>query len=110
MGQNKVLTLLGFASKASKLQFGMDAAVNSLKKKRAMLIVTAQDLSEKSKKEILFYAKGNNNTPVITLPDCDIETLSKSVGKRAGIIAVSDEGFAKAIGEAVNKGGSANDK
>ena len=109
MGQNYVLTLLGFASKAGKLQFGMDAAVNSLKKKRAMLIVTAQDLSEKSKKEILFYAKGNN-TPVITLPDCDIETLSKAVGKRAGIIAVSDEGFAKAIGEAVNKGGSANDK
>lgn len=107
MGQNKVLTLLGFASKAGKLQFGMDAAVNSVKKKQAMLIVTAQDLSEKSRKEISFHAK--ENIPVITLLDCDIETLSKAVGKRAGIIAVLDEGFAKAIDEAAKKGGSAND-
>ena len=109
MGQNKILTLLGFASKAVKLQFGMDASQNSLKKKQAKLIITAADVSEKSKKEILFYATGKN-VPVITLPDCDMETLSKAVGKKAGIIAVNDEGFANAMVEAFKQGGSANDK
>ena len=109
MGQNKVLTLLGFAAKAGRLFYGMDAGVSSLKKNQARLVITADNVSEKSRKEISFYATGKN-VPVITLPDCDIETLSKAIGKRAGIVAVNDEGFAKAISEAVTKGGSANDK
>ena len=100
MGQNKVLTLLGFAAKAGKLFFGMDSCVNSLKKNGARLIVTAGNLSEKSRKEISFHATGNN-VPVITLLDCDIETLSKAIGRKAGIVAVNDQGFAKAISEAV---------
>ncbi len=100
MGQNKALTLLGFAAKAGKLFFGMDASVNSLKKNVVRLVVTADDLSAKSRKEISFYATGKN-IPVITLRDCNIETLSKAIGKRAGIVAVSDDGFAKAISEAV---------
>ena len=100
MGQNKVLTLLGFASKAGKLFFGMDSSVNSLKKNGARLIVTAGNLSEKSRKEISFHATGKN-VPVITLLDCDIETLSKAIGRKAGIVAVNDQGFAKAISEAV---------
>ena len=45
---SKVLTMLGFAAKAGKLSFGMDAAVSSIKAKKARLIIVAADVSEKS--------------------------------------------------------------
>ena len=41
---NKMLTLLGFAAKAGKLSFGMDAAAGSLKAKKACLAVAAEDV------------------------------------------------------------------
>ena len=50
----KALTLLGFAAKAGKLSFGMDAAVKTLKSGKAFLAVAAYDVSDKSRKEIAF--------------------------------------------------------
>ncbi len=91
---SKTLTLLGFASKAGKLGFGMDAAVGSLKGKKAHLIVVADDVSEKSRKEITYYAA--ERVPIIVL-DCDMQTLSKAVGRKCGIISVNDKGFALSI-------------
>lgn len=100
---NKILTLLGFASKAGKLSFGMDMTITSIKAKKSFLTVAAFDVSEKSKKEISFHT--NNKVPFIILTDADIETLSKAVGKKCGIISVNDKSFAEAI-----KGGYANDQ
>lgn len=91
---SKLLTLLGFASKAGKLGFGMDATVGSLKAKKAHLIVAAADVSEKSRKEITYFAK--ESVPFIVI-DCDMETLSKAVGKKCGIISVLDKGFKESI-------------
>lgn len=106
MKSNKILTLLGFASKASKLDFGFDASVESMKKKKTKLIIAANDISNKTLKEIVFFAE-KYQTKHIILEDIDIETLSKAVGRRCGIIAVNDEGFANAC---VDIGGNANDK
>ena len=91
---SKTLTLLGFASKAGKLAFGMDAAAHSIKAKKAHLIVVASDVSDKSLKEITFFAGGK--TPVITL-ECDKETLSHAVGRKCGIISILDKGFKESI-------------
>lgn len=101
---NKVLTLLGFAAKAGKLSYGMDMAVTSVKSKKSFLVVAAFDVSEKSKKEITFHTN-NKNVSFIVLTDIDIDTLSKAVGKKCGIISVNDSSFAEAI-----KGGYANDQ
>ena len=63
---NKVLTLLGFASKAGKLSYGFDAVRTSLSQKKSKLLLLANDISQKSKKEILFF--GNKyNVSVIDL-------------------------------------------
>lgn len=99
----KTLTLLGFAAKSGNLSFGFDMTVASLKKGKAHLVVIAEDVSEKSRKEVLFFAEKSNVKHII-LKGVDIETLSKSVGKKCGIISVNDEGFTKAIG------GNANDQ
>ncbi len=91
---SKTLTLLGFASKAGKLAYGMDATTHSIKTKKAQLIVVANDVSAKSLKEITFFADGR--IPVITL-ESDKETLSHAVGKKCGIISILDKGFKDSI-------------
>lgn len=101
---NKVLTLLGFAAKAGKLSFGMDMSLASLKSGKSFLIVCAVDVSDKSKKEISFHTQ-NKSVPFITLTDVNIDTVSKAVGRKCGIISVNDKSFADAI-----KGGYANDQ
>ena len=57
---NKILTLLGFASKAGKLSFGMDMSIASIKAGKSSLVVAAFDVSDKSKKEINFHAQIKN--------------------------------------------------
>jgi len=106
---NKIISLLGFAAKAGKLSFGFDMTAQAIKRKKSKLIVIANDVSEKSKKEILFF-KGEQKTEVITLETVSIAELSKAVGKKCGIISVNDEGFAQACLKARIEGGIANDK
>ncbi|MBR4116511.1 MAG: ribosomal L7Ae/L30e/S12e/Gadd45 family protein [Clostridia bacterium] len=104
---NKALTLLGFASKAGKLQFGLQKTNESIKNNKTKLVVTACDVSDKSKKEISFFAH-NKNINVVTLSDITIEKLSAAVGRKCGIISVNDGGFADAICNTL--GGYANDQ
>ena len=106
MPNNKALTLLGFASKAGKLDFGSAKTLESINKNRAKLVAYATDLSEKSKKEILFFAH-NKNIRVVSFSDVTIEHLSAAVGKKCGIISVCDNGFADSIFNIL--GGYAND-
>lgn len=105
---NKILTLLGFATKAGKLSFGFEAAVMAMKSGKSKLVITACDISEKSRKEITFFAtKGNIRH--ITLKGIDIKAVSDAVGRKCGIISVNDSGFADACA-AHDEGGNANDK
>lgn len=99
---SKVLTLLGFASKASKLSCGMDASVEAVRKGKSKLCVIANDVSPKSSKEINFFAM-KNNVRVIILDDCNIDTLSAAIGRKCGILSVNDGSFADGIVGAVNK-------
>ncbi len=105
--QSKVLTLLGFASKAGKLCYGMDKTCEFLKANKTKLVVVAFDVSQKSKKEISFFAH-NKDVIAVTLEDVTIEQLSTAVGRKCGIISVNDDGFAEAISKIL--GGNANDQ
>lgn len=106
---DKTLTLLGFATKAGKLAFGMNASVSSILSNKAKLVFTASDLSQKSCKEIAFYSQ-KKNIPIIHLKEFDIQTLSDAVGRKCGIIAVNDSSFAQALSEASLTGGNANEQ
>ena len=101
---NKLLTLLGFAAKAGKLSFGMDMTCASKKAGKSFLVVCANDVSDKSKKELSFHAQ-KKEVPLIVLTDNNIETVGKAVGRKCGILSVNDKSFAEAI-----KGGYANDQ
>ena len=52
---NKIYGMLGIARKAGKLVFGYDMAVSLIKGKNAdVLVILAEDTSEKTKKNIIF--------------------------------------------------------
>ncbi len=106
---DKVLTLLGFASKAGKLSYGMTAAQDALKGKKACLALAASDVSEKSKKEIRFFAQ-KNSVAFAQLHRVDSRELSGSIGRKCGIVTINDSGFADAFLKAYDEGGNANDK
>ena len=86
---NKVLGLLGFASKAGKL--------------------IANDVSPKSQKEVLFFGD-KFKTKTIVLDECDMQTLSHAVGRKCGIISVNDDSFSQGLLSAINAGRNLNDK
>ena len=109
MPDSKALTLLGFAAKAGKLSFGMDAAVKTLKSGKASLTVAAYDVSDKSRKEIAFFAQ-KYSVKFLVLERLDIKTVSDAVGRRCGIMSVNDSGFAGAFLKAYIEGGNANDE
>lgn len=96
MENNKILTLLGFAAKAGKLSYGMDAALKSLKSNKSRLVVSASDVSLKSQKEALFFAR-KNSVDFLVLEGFNITAVSGAVGHRCGIISVNDSGFADAL-------------
>ena len=101
---NKVLTLLGFAAKAGKLSFGMDTAVSAIRSSKSKLVVVSGEISPKSQKELTFYAD-KKGIPVKIFREFDIQTVSKAVGRKCGIISVNDSSFADAVIKAEETGG-----
>ncbi len=106
---NKVLSLLGFASKAGKLSYGFDAARTALSQKKSKLLLIANDVSSKSQKEVLFFGD-KFKTKVVVLNDYDMETVSHAVGRKCGIISVNDTSFSEGLVSAINAGRNLNDK
>ena len=97
---NKILSLLGFASKSGNLSYGFSSCLEALGRKKAKLIICAADLSEKTKKEITFHAE-KSGVEVLTLENTDIFTLSNSIGHKCGVISVNETGFAKSLKEEI---------
>lgn len=108
MNKSKIFALLGFAAKAGKLSYGFNCSVETLSKGKSKLVLSAEDVSQKSTKEISFFAE-KYHTQHIILEGIDIKAVSDAVGRKCGIISVNDEGFAKGCVDAII-GGNANDK
>lgn len=106
---DKILTLLGFASKAGKLSYGFDSVKTALSQSKSKLVLMANDVSHKSQKEVLFFSD-RFKTQAKILEDYDMETVSHAVGRKCGIISVNDTSFADGLLSAVNIGRNLNDK
>ena len=89
--------LLGMAKRAGKVQVGFDETVGQVRKQKAFLVLLAADLSPKSEKEWRFATKD----PPITIRRSPLNKaeLAHALGlsRQTGIVAVTDEGFAKAL-------------
>ncbi len=93
----KLAGLLGMARRAGRLSIGFDAAINAAKDGKAFLLLTSLDASAKTVKECAFIAN-TKDVSVMTLP-FDKAALAAAIGmhKPVAVVAVCDEGFAKAI-------------
>ena len=92
---NKTLTLLGFCRKAGKLIIGTQKVTETLKENKRCLVTVAEDISDKTLKELRFFASKGKGV-VIKIP-YDTITVSNAIGTKAGVVATTDEGFSKAI-------------
>lgn len=92
---DKTLSLLGLSRRAGKLTAGFDAAVQAAREKQAVLLLAAADISEKTFQNLSFEG---TRAGVQTLRlGTKIEETGRACGVKAGVFAVTDEGFAKAI-------------
>ena len=93
---NKIITLLGFAAKAGKLSFGFQSSVTAITLRKSKLVLTAADISEKTAKEVRFFAN-QNKIEEKTLKNIDIQALTNAVGRKCGVVSVNDKNFADSI-------------
>lgn len=95
MSQNKILSLVGLATKAGKTASGEFSTEKEVKSGKAKLVIVADNASDNTKKKFQnmcdFY-----KVPIYFYKDKD--TLGRAMGKEfRASLAILDEGFAKGI-------------
>lgn len=99
MEQDRVLTLLGLARRARRIESGEFAVERAIQNKKAYIVFVAEDASENTKK--LFFNKCNYyKIPCITFGTK--ESLGKAIGSEArASVAVTDPGLSDALRRAI---------
>ena len=95
---DKILSLLGLAKKAGRVEAGEDAVGMAAERHGARLILLASDAAENSARRAKRFAE-TGNCLLAELP-ADKETLGRAVGLAScAMLAVTEIGFASAMGE-----------
>ena len=95
MAQNNVMGSLTMCRRAGKLQLGMDTMKDSCANKTAKIVLVANDISPKTLKEVK-YVCAKHKIELYDL-EVDMNEVGYNLGKRVGIVAICDNGFAKKI-------------
>lgn len=98
---NKLLSLMTICRKAGQLSMGFDPMKEALAEGKAAAVIVAADISPKTEKEVRFFAD-KQNVPVAKTVST-IDEIHFCVGKKAGILTVCGEGFAKKALEICNE-------
>ena len=91
-----LLSLLGIARRAGRLTLGFDPSVSSINGGEVFLLILAGDLSERTMRNITALSK-EKRVRTIVLEDISMDQIGAAIGKRTGIVAVNDEGFANKL-------------
>ncbi|GAB3067099.1 L7Ae/L30e/S12e/Gadd45 family ribosomal protein [Virgibacillus ainsalahensis] len=93
--KNNYLNLLGLAVRAGKCSTGEETIVKDIQRKRAKLILLANDIGPQTRKKMIDKCK-TYDIPFVIVDDR--ETLSHAIGKSQRVaIAILDAGFAAKI-------------
>lgn len=93
--QNKFLSLLGMARKANRVSLGYDKALEAVHSGKSYAVFLASDLSEKTKRGLVFAAE--NTDIAIISTEFSIFEITNAVGTKTGVVSVNDAGFAKKL-------------
>ena len=89
------LATLSMARRAGRLVLGFERVVEQM-----CGVYYTQDLSPKSLKELLFYAEQHKLQPMCL--QLTMQDIRQGCGKRCGIAAVTDEGFASKMNSLID--------
>ena len=90
---DRLLSLLGLARRAGRLSLGNDPVLSSMEEGKAKLVLVCPDLSQRTLKGIESRAEAFG-VPLVTIEQT-MDQVSMSLGKRCGVLALNDEGFAR---------------
>ena len=91
--------MLGIAKKAGKLFAGYDLSVEKIRKGEAYLALAAKDISVKTFKNLKYEAE-RKKILALRLHE-DINEVSRACSVKAGVLVLTDEGFAKALAQKI---------
>lgn len=95
MNRNKVLSMLGLATKAGKVVTGEFSTEKAVKSGKAYVVILACDASDNTKKK---FRNMCNYYEVDMREYSDKDSLGQACGKESrASLAVTDEGLAKAV-------------
>jgi ribosomal protein L7Ae-like RNA K-turn-binding protein len=77
------------------LVVGTEKVTELVKNNKECLIMLASDISDKTEKELTYYA--NKGKAVVIRLSYDLKTISHATSTTAGVFATEDKGFCKAI-------------
>lgn len=92
--KQKILNLLGLATRAGLLVSGEDIVIDAIQKKKAKIVFIGNDASDNTLDKFqkkCFHYKIEVNTMFTS------EELSRSIGKTRMVLAIVDLGFYKSI-------------
>lgn len=89
---HKNYSMLGIARKGGNISIGFDASVADVEKNKSVLVVIAEDASDKTKKNIKFTCD-KFNAKYIEFGEKDI--LGKSLGRKVvSVLSIKDKNIA----------------
>jgi len=93
----RVGSLLGLARRSGRLTTGFDAVVGAIRSGKRATVLIADDLSQKTEKELKFALR-DHNCETVFLPMNKIE-IGRVLGfnKPVGVMCIDDTGFADAV-------------
>ena len=108
MTPNKILSLLGMAQKAGKISGGAFQVEQSVKSKKARLVIISEDMSERSAKQYKDMCS-YHKVPLVKYYDVPLrqwgvrDRLGHAIGKEyRAAVAVNDAGFAESLLKLIN--------
>ncbi len=92
---DKILGMIGLAVRAGKVNFGVFMTEKALDEDRARIVIASEDIGASNRRKIEGKCQ---NYGVNLIFYSDKASLSRALGKKdVPVIAICDEGFARAI-------------
>lgn len=102
MINNKIYGLIGLARRAGKISFGTESSIDTIERRKAKLVIVAQDASDRTKKNFKILCERENVKIRIY---GTIDELSKSIGQNnKAVIVIKDENFSNEIVKKIDGG------
>ncbi len=90
------------------MSLGHDAVITSIKKRKAKLVITCCDASDRLKNEMKDECSFDNRNIKYIDTDFTMKELSLCINARAGVISIDDYGFSDKL-HSIITGGYEND-